>query len=136
MEVDEVTLVYLKHEKELNIKIINVARQIEEGWRIKSRKMWLKSGDNNTEYYHKQTNVQQSYNPIKEMKDNQGNRITGQEDLKDHTFSHFQELYVDTGETDPEAQMDLLHGIPSLISDAENRELENPTTEYEIISAI
>ena len=57
MEVDELTPADLKQEKELNIKILNVARQIEEGWRIKSRQMWLKGGDNNIEYFHKQTKV-------------------------------------------------------------------------------
>ena len=98
--------------------------------------MWLKGGDNNTEYFHKQTKVQQSYNSIKELKNNLGNRIMGQEELKDHVFSHFQELYVDMGETDPEAQLDLLHRIPSIISDAQNRDLANPIVEHEIISAI
>ena len=75
----------------------------------------MKGGDSNTEYFHEQLKVQQSYNVIKELKDNHGNKITGHEDLKDHAFSHYQELYADTGETDPEAQVDLLHGIPSLI---------------------
>ena len=70
MEVEEVSTKHLKQEKELNIIILKVARKIEEGWRIKSRKMWLKGGDNNTEYFHKQTKVQQSYNSIKELKDN------------------------------------------------------------------
>ena len=48
----------------MNIIILNAARQIEEVWRIKSR----------------QTKVQQSYNVIMELKDNHGNKITGQED--------------------------------------------------------
>ena len=83
--------------------------------------MWLKGGDNNIEYFHNQTKVQQSYNAIKELKDNHGNKIIGQEDLKEHAFSHYQELYIDTGETDLEAQVDLLQGIPSLTKDVENR---------------
>ena len=32
--------------------------------------------------------------------------------------------------------MDLLHGIPSIIKDAKNRELEKPIMEYEIRNAI
>ena len=40
------------------------------------------------------------------------------------------------GETDSEAQLDLLHVIPSIISNAENRELENPIMEHEIRSEI
>ena len=90
MEEEEVSPKHLKQEKELNIIILKAARQIEEVWRIKSRQTWLKRGDNNTEYFHKQTKVHQSYNVNKELKDNHGNRITGQEDLKDQPYNHFQ----------------------------------------------
>ena len=76
MEVEEVSTEHLKQERELNIRILKFARNIEEVWRIKSRKTWLKGGDNNTEYFHKQTKIQQSYNSIKKLKDNNGNRIT------------------------------------------------------------
>ena len=48
MEVDEVTLVFLSQEKELNMKILSVARQVEVVWRLKTIWMWLKGGDNNT----------------------------------------------------------------------------------------
>ena len=96
----------------------------------------MKGRYNNTEYFHKQTKIQQSYNTIKELKNNHGNKITGQEELKDHAFTHFQELYADTREADPEAQVDLLLGIPLLIKYAENRELAKPIMEYELINAI
>ena len=62
----------------MNIRILKAARQIEEVWRIKFRQTWLKGGDSNIEYFHKQTKVQQSYNVIKELKDNHGNKITRQ----------------------------------------------------------
>ena len=120
----------------MNIKIINVARQIEEVQGIKSRHMSLKGGDRNTEYFHKQTKVQQSYNAIKELKYNYGSKITWQEELKKHAFTNFQELYADIGETDLEAQAVLLLGTPSLIKDVENRVLAKPILEYEIRNAI
>ena len=37
--------------------------------------------------------------------------------------NHFLELYYDNDETVPEAQVDLLSGIPSLITDLDNIEL-------------
>ena len=98
--------------------------------------MWLKGGYRNTEYFHKQTNIHQSFNAIKDLKDKYGNKITGQEELKEHAFTHFQELYSDIGETNPEAQANLLHGIPFLVNDIENRELAKPIMEYEIRNAI
>ena len=48
MEMKEVTPMLLRQEKELNIKILNAARQEEEEWRLKSRQLWLKGGDSNT----------------------------------------------------------------------------------------
>ena len=104
--------------------------------RIKSKQTWLKWGNNNTKYFPKQAKIQQSYNAIKELKDDNGNTITGQEDLKEHAHSHFQELYTNIGETNPKAELDLLHGMPSIIKDEENRELAKPIMEYEIRNTI
>ena len=39
MEMKEVTPMLLSQEKQLNINILNVARQEEEEWRLKSRKL-------------------------------------------------------------------------------------------------
>ena len=85
------------------MKILSVARQVEEFWRLKSIWMCLKGGDRNTKYFHKQTKIQQSFNAIKDLKDKYGNKITRQEELKEHAFTHFQELYSNTRETDLEA---------------------------------
>ena len=52
METKEVTHTLLIQEKELNLKILNAAKE-EEELRVKSRQLWLKGGDSNTEYFHK-----------------------------------------------------------------------------------
>ena len=69
MEDEEVTLFSLNLEKEMNMKILMAARKEEEERRLKSRKLWLKWGDNNTGYFHKQTKGRLSFNIIKELKD-------------------------------------------------------------------
>ena len=58
MEVEEVSTEHLKQERELSIRILKAARQIEEVLRIKSKQTWLKGGDSNTEYFHKQAKIQ------------------------------------------------------------------------------
>ena len=79
METKEVTPMVLIHENELNAKNLRAARHEEEELRIKSKKLWLKSGDNNTSYFHSQTKSRQSFSFIREIKYENGNKIEGQE---------------------------------------------------------
>ena len=98
--------------------------------------MWLKGGDSNTKYFHKKTKIQKSFNAIKDLKDKYGNMIKGKEELKGHSFTHFQYLYSKNGETYSESQMNLHPSIPLLINSIENRDIAKPIMEYEIRNAI
>jgi len=40
-------------EEELYNQLSRIKREEEEKWRIKSRQMWLESGDKNTSFFHK-----------------------------------------------------------------------------------
>ena len=103
---------------------------------MKSKKLWLKGGDKNTTYFHKQTKTRLYFNMIKELKDGDGKRMVEQEEIKDHVFWHFRELYRDKEETGPLSQAGLLSGIPSLITEQDDKELENPIMEFEIKATI
>ena len=74
-------------------------------------------------YFHKKTKAQQSYNFIKDLKEKNGNKIAGREEIKEYAFTHFRDLYTDSEEIDPEAQADILLGIPTLIEYVESREI-------------
>ena len=89
MEKEEIIPLFIIQEKELNLKILNTTRCEEEELRVKSRKVWLKGGDINTYYFHKQTNARLSFSMIKELKDKYGNRMVDHEEIKDHVFQHF-----------------------------------------------
>jgi hypothetical protein len=69
MEEAEISGAILKREEELQQKLQNACRQEEEYWRQKSRSLWLKSGDRNTSYFHKQAQARRGYNSISEIKD-------------------------------------------------------------------
>ena len=114
----------------MNIGILKATRKEEEEWTMKSRKLWLKGGDNITGYFHKQTKYRLSFNIIKELKDSNGKNI------ERNIFQHFSQLYTDSEETDPISQDDLLSVIPPIISNAENEELVKPISEHEISEAI
>ena len=77
-----------------------------------------------------------SFNFINELKNNNNQIISGQDNIKKLALHHFNQLYSDSGETDPLSQADLLTDIQTSISEEENKELENPITENEIIEAI
>ena len=136
MDVEEITPEILAQEKALNREILKAARHEEEFLRIKSRQLWVKAGDKNTNYFHKQTKIRLSFNFINELKNNSNQIISRQYNIKKLALQHFNHLYSDSGETDPFSQADLLSGIHSSISDEENRELKNPIFENEIIEAI
>ena len=70
------------------------------------------------------------------MKDSNRQIIFGQDNIKKLALHHFNQLYTDSGEMDPLAQADLLSVIHPSISEEENKELEKPITENEIIEAI
>ena len=71
------TLLYLNQEKEMNMRMLKAARKEEEEWRLKSRKLWLKGGDNNTGYFHKQNKSSLSFSIIKELNDSNGKKSKG-----------------------------------------------------------
>ena len=130
------TLLTLNLEKELKMRMLRASRQEEEELRLKSRQLWLKGGDNNTGYFHKQSKGRLSFNTIKELYDSNGNKIEGNEAIKRHIVQHFRNLYTDRDEMDPISQAELLSVIPSKISDDENEELMKPISEHEISDAI
>lgn len=76
MDNEEITTSILSHEKNIELDILRAAKQEEEIWRIKSRQLWLKGGDNNTRYFHNQSKARRSHNVIKELKNSNGERIS------------------------------------------------------------
>ena len=51
MEACEITKEHLIKEIELESTLQKILRQEEEGWRLRSRILWLKGGDQNTKFF-------------------------------------------------------------------------------------
>ena len=62
MENEEITPLLTSQEKYLNLKILNAAIGEEEERRMKSRQIWLKDGDSNTNYFQKQIKARLGFN--------------------------------------------------------------------------
>jgi hypothetical protein len=54
LEEEEVTEALLNQEKEANQQLHHSLCREEEHWRLKSRSLWLKAGDSNTSFFHRQ----------------------------------------------------------------------------------
>ena len=54
MEVSTITKEHLIKEIELETNLQKILRQEEEGWRLRSRILWLKGGDQNTKLFQNQ----------------------------------------------------------------------------------
>lgn len=53
-------------------KRTKILKDREESWRLRSRAIWLKEGDDNTKLYHKHENGRKAINTIWELKNGQG----------------------------------------------------------------
>eukprot|EP00253_Pinus_taeda_P017272 PITA_17272 len=105
----------------------------EETWRIKSRYLWLKVGDRNTSFFHKQAESRKCFNSITEIKE--GDIIDKDfANIKHATHHHFKCLY--SVEANTHQNFYLLDGVPTLISAEENHYLENKVTVEEVKSAL
>lgn len=64
------------HEDKLYGQLYRINREEEQKWRIKSRQLWLKGGDKNSAFFHKQTTVWKIKNIITSIIDSEGNQQT------------------------------------------------------------
>ena len=136
MEETEITPALLAKEQNAQSISFQAFRREEEYWRLKSRGTWMKAGDNNTSFFHKQCRVRISQNHILEINSQSGEVVKGNSQIKQLAEFHFQNLFKEDALSDPDLTSDFLANIPSLVSEAENDELMNPFKEKEIIDVI
>lgn len=78
-------------EKEIYLEIYKQNRQQEEESKLKSRCLWLKSGDKYTTFFHNTMKIRRSKNQINHIQVN-GQEIKGAKAVKNAAHKHFQEL--------------------------------------------
>lgn len=85
--------------KELRDKLIeltvirgNILKDIEETWRLRSRAIWLREGDDNSKFSHKFSNGRRVINTIWKLKNEQGAEVDSFPCLASLTTSHFKQV--------------------------------------------
>jgi hypothetical protein len=77
-------------EKELErLKLLAVE---EDTWRQRSRVLWLKSGDQNTKYFHHFASDRKNRKQIWEIQTETGHEVSGQKELKEEAVNYFKNL--------------------------------------------
>eukprot|EP00253_Pinus_taeda_P033267 PITA_33267 len=115
-------------------QLMRIKREEEIKWRIKSRQVWLKEGDKNTAYFHKQATVRKVRNNVNTITDSQGSQHNDQESIKKAASLHFKSLLTENQEESDYAA--LLQHLPKGISQEVNDSLNQEITEEEIKKAI
>jgi hypothetical protein len=105
-----------QHVKKLEERKVQILSIEEETWRLKSRALWLSSGDKNTNFFHKFASYQRCLNAIWDLSDDEGLGISGQRELEKAVVSHFKNLFKDPKEANLLDQLKVLEVFPSLFS--------------------
>ena len=69
----------------------------EISWRQKSREVWLRDGDRNTDFFHRMANSHRRRNCLSKIKIN-GIWLTEEQDIKGGVVSAFKNLLTDLGD--------------------------------------
>ena len=126
METIHITKEHLMKETELETNLQKILRQEEERWRLHSRILWLKGGDQNTKYFQNQCRDRQRWNTIRELKAEDGTLIQGQVAISTEVRIFFEHLYNDEEHVPQCIMEEMVSDIPLLISPEESLSLESP----------
>jgi hypothetical protein len=129
MEIIEIQQNLLTQEKKLHKEYLQALAEEENAWRLKSRSLWLKAGDQNTSFFHNQAKVRNWSNQISELKTHEGEILKDIAQIKQHASSHFQTLYTTSGIDEDHLSEAFLQHIPRKITEADNIHLDRPIEE-------
>ena len=136
LEMKDITSAKIHREKEHQISTHHTFIEEEEYLRLKSRNLWLASGDKNTAFFHKQIRTRLYRNHIAEITSPDGVVLKGTTLIKEAATSHFQQLYKEEGTDDDEEAQDFLKHVPRQVTEEDNSILLKPFTEDEINNVI
>jgi hypothetical protein len=79
------------HHLEADLNLI--LREEEDRWRLKSRALWLTSGDSNTRYFHRFASHRRNKKLIWDIEEDDGSILHKTEDIKQAAHNHYKSFY-------------------------------------------
>jgi len=133
LEETEITKEDLDKETQLQQKFHKACLAEEEYWRLKSRSLWLKAGDRNSSFFHKQAQARKCFNSISEIKE-ENYILKDIANIKKAASDHFKNLYSEGMEVGHSSK--LLDVVPHLITARMNHMLEAKVNKNEVKDAL
>ena len=84
-------------EQLLRYKLEKLENQNELFWKQRSHANWLKHGDRNTRYFHAFASERRRINWLKKLRNEHGNWVEGEEQLKHLVFKYYSALFTSQG---------------------------------------
>jgi hypothetical protein len=131
----------LSSEEESSLKSLLVLRQDllakeESKWRLKSRAIWLKEGDNNGKFYHKFVNFRKNLNSMWKITDQNGQLDKSFEDISRAGRLYFGNLFKEPLGCPIEEMLKLKNLFPMVFNDEMNDSLIVDITEGKFLVAL
>ncbi|XP_074315032.1 uncharacterized protein LOC141651208 [Silene latifolia] len=127
------TVEEVRRRRKLVGEVTELCRQEEQFWRQRSRALWLKEGDRNTTFFHKQAGQRKAKNHIHRLLDDEGVVRQGDEEVARVATKYFTELFA----ANPERDFgDVMGGMEGRVNEGMNNVLRQPYCAEEVLDAL
>jgi hypothetical protein len=112
---------------------ILLLKESEENWRQRSRAIWIKSGDQNTKFFHKFASFRRNSKYLWEILGDQDQVYRGQDQIKLAALNHFKYFYKEQGGSSISEQVRVATLFPRMIAETEAEGLFKPVDKEELL---
>jgi hypothetical protein len=107
----------------------------EKTWRLKSRVVWLKEGDNNSKYFHRYAQERKAQNTIGEIKNCNGELVSAHPEMAEAGVGFFSTLFKENLGCPIEENFKVVGLFPNKIMEDMNKFLPEKVSEKETLVA-